>query len=475
METTSHGLRRELKLRDLVMMQVVLIFGLGWTGFAAKQGSSQVLLWLIAILLFYIPLAAVVMKLSRAMPVEGGVYQWTKAGISPFAGYMAGWSVTTSAVVIFASVGSQLANGFAWAAGSAGAAMETSKWFALLLTALFCLIAWFVNLRGLHVAKRLSDSCAVLWVVIVLVLLYLFVKGLFMGGLAARGAVSFTWPEFSLMTVGVLAKMSIGALSGFDNSAIFAEECRKPENDVALSVLIAAPAIAVMYVLTTASLLAFTPAVNIDLAAPIQQGIHAGFGNGTLGKVLTMIVVGVFSYALVASGVIIIAMVSRLPMVAGWDGLLPGWWSELHPTWRTPFKAIGSVCTAIMLMAVLSLWSAANQEAVQVLAGVAMAALCVVYMLLFGVILFGFRNTSQPPGPLIRMGALAAFVVALVSFVLQIVPLGEVNNSRVFAAKVGAGIMLTNGIGAYLYWNGARKLRQILVHSAVQGGGPPLV
>jgi glutamate:GABA antiporter len=474
METTSHGLRRELKLRNLVMMQVVLIIGLGWTGFAAKQGSSQLLLWLIAILLFYLPLAAVVMKLSRAMPMEGGVYQWTRAGISPFAGYMAGWCVTTYAVVIFASIGSQLANGFAWAAGPGGAAMGTSKWFALLLTATFCLIAWFVNVRGLHLVKRLSDSCAVLWVAIVLILLYLLVRALFMGGPAARGAMSFTWPEFSLLTVGVLAKMSIGALSGFDNSSVFAEECRHPGNDVARSVLIAAPAIAVMYVLTTASLLVYTPPANIDLAAPIQQGIHAGFGNGTLGKALTMIVVGVFSYALIASGVILIGMVSRLPMVAGWDGLLPGWWSELHPTWRTPLKAIGSVCAAIMLMAVLSLWGAANQEAVQALTAVAMAALCVMYMLLFGVILFGFRSTPQPPGPAIRLGALAAFVVALVSFVLQIVALGEVNDTAVFAAKVVAGILLTNGLGAYLYWNGARKLRETSLASAVAGDGPPL-
>ena len=67
MTTTSHGLRRELKLRDLVLMQVVLIFSLGWTGFAAKQGSGQIVLWLIAIVLFYMPLAAVVMRLSRTI------------------------------------------------------------------------------------------------------------------------------------------------------------------------------------------------------------------------------------------------------------------------------------------------------------------------------------------------------------------------------------------------------------------------
>src|ERR1700679_2854660 len=115
MQTTNHGLRRELRLRDLVPMQIVLIVWLGWTGFAAKQGPSQLVLWLMAIVLFYLPLAAVVMKLSRSLPVEGGVYQWAKEGLSPFAGYMAAWNLTVYSVSAFAVVGSLLANGFAYA------------------------------------------------------------------------------------------------------------------------------------------------------------------------------------------------------------------------------------------------------------------------------------------------------------------------------------------------------------------------
>lgn len=162
MQTRDHGLRRELKLRDLVLMQVVLIFSLYWIGFAAKQGSTQLVLWLIAIVLFYLPLAAVVMKLSRAMPVEGGVYQWTKQGVSPFAGYMAGWSITVYAVFAFAPFGSGLANGFAWVIGPGGSWMATSKLFALTLTALFCLSAYLVNVRGLHVGKWLSSAGSLL-------------------------------------------------------------------------------------------------------------------------------------------------------------------------------------------------------------------------------------------------------------------------------------------------------------------------
>lgn len=457
MEMSAHGLRRELRLRDLVMMQVVLIIGFPWTGFAAKQGSSQVVLWFIAILLFYLPLAAVVMKLSRAMPVEGGVYQWAKAGISPFAGYMAAWCITTYAVVAFASTGSQLANGFAWASGSSGAWMNTSKWFAMLLTGLFCLFCWLVNVRGLGLIKRLSDSAAVLWGATALLLFFLLVRALFDGRVATPRAVSLTWPGLSLATVGVLAKMAIGALSGFDNSAVFAEECRKPENDVARSVLIAAPAIAFMYVAATASLLAYTTPEHIDLAAPVQQAIHAGIGGGTFGTIVTWALVAIFSYATIASASILVGMVGRLPMVAGWDGLLPAWWSELHPTWRTPSKAIAAVCAAIMLMAVLSLWGAGNEEAYQTLIAAATAAICVMYMLLFSVILFGFRESPDPPGLGIRVGALAAFIVALVSFVLQIVPLGEVTDRATFALKVAAVILFTNSLGACLYWNGARK------------------
>lgn len=96
---------------------------------------------------------------------------------------MAGWSVTTYAVVMFASTGSQLASGFTWAAsqGGGGAWMGTSKWFALPPTAIFRLLAWLVNMHGLRLAKWLSDSCALLPVATILVLLCLLVKAPLMG------------------------------------------------------------------------------------------------------------------------------------------------------------------------------------------------------------------------------------------------------------------------------------------------------
>jgi glutamate:GABA antiporter len=438
---------------------VVLIFSLNWIGFAAKQGPTQLALWLIAIVLFYIPLAAVVMKLSRAIPVEGGSYQWIKEGYSAFAAYMAAWSLTVFSVFYAASNGPALANGFAWVAGPRGAWMATSKPFALALALGFCLLAYFVNVRGLHFAKWLSNSSSLLWFGIGLVLFFLVAKAWIVAAPLAHASFSFAWPGFSLLTVIVLAKISIGALGGFDCSAVFAEECRKPENDVARSVLIAAPLIALMYILGTAALLSYNTPANIDLAAPVQQVMHSGFGPGPGAVALTWIAVGTFSIALIAGQVVFLGMVARLPMVAGWDGLLPAWWSELHPVYRTPSKAIAAVMASVLLTSILSLWGAGNQEAVQVSAAVGVASLCVMYMLLFGVVLLAFRSGTVRTSLGLRLAALAGFLVALVSFVFQIVPVGDVASPAIFAVKVFVAICATSGTGAFLYWRGAQRAR----------------
>ncbi len=459
METGHHGLKRELKLWDLVAMQVVLIVWLGWTGFAAKQGPSQIVLWLLAIVLFYIPLAAVVMKLSRVMPVEGGAYAWVRAGLSPFAGYMAGWSLTVFAVTSFAGIGGTLANGIAYTSGSGGAWMATSLPFSLILALLASLIAYVLNVRGLHFSKWLSSAGSALTVGTFVVMLLLLVKAYAAGLPSARGAFSLAWPGFTVATVNIFTKMALGGPSGFDGSAVFSEECRKPENDVARSVMIAAPLIALMYILGTSTVLAYIPPAKVDLAAPVGQVMQAGFGAAGLGRTLAAISVAAFNVGYLAAFVMIIGMVARLPMVAGWDGLLPAWWSELHPRYRTPTKAIGAITAGYCVLATLSLIGASNQEAVQVSTGAGIGSVCIQYMLLFGTVLFGFRNRERPSWG-IRLAALSAFLVALVSLILELVAPGEVSNPNVFALKVGGVIVGANSVGAYLYWRGARRLKE---------------
>jgi amino acid transporter len=187
--------------------------------------------------------------------------------------------------------------------------------------------------------------------------------------------------------------------------------------------------------------------------------MEAGFGATGFGRALSATISLAFNVSLMASAVIIIGMVARLPMVAGWDGLLPRWWTDLHPRFRTPSKAIGAVAACILFLGVLSLFGDNNQEAVQVGISASIGGLCIMYMLLFSVILFGFRKREWRPGIGIRIGALAAFLAALVSLIFEIVPLSAVASRAIFAAKVTAVLCAANALGAYLYWRGARSAK----------------
>jgi glutamate:GABA antiporter len=444
-------------------MQLLLVVGLNVAGYAAKQGPSQVVLWLLAMVLFYLPLAAVVIKLSRAIPLEGGVYQWVKQGASPFAGYMAGWSLTIYGICFFGSYGSQLADGFAYAGGPTYSWMGTSPWFALLLMVLLCGLAFVLNVRGLHITKWLNTTGSLLTILVFLILLFLLIKAFVTSKPATAAAFSFALPGFSVLTLNVFTKMALFALSGFDQCAIFTEECRKPGNDVARSVLIAAPLIALMYILVTSTMLTYIAPANIDLAAPVSQVAQIGLGSTGIGRVLTMVTIGSFSFMLIATLILVVGMIARLPMVAGWDGILPAWWSELHPRFRNPSKAIAAVAASLVLMGALSLLGAHNQEAVQVLYAVGYGSYCLMYLLMFGAVVFGFRSASWRPGVAIRLAALAAFFVVLVCLGFEVVPIGEVASPLWFATKVTVALFVTNGLGAYLYWRGVRRAQRLLI------------
>src|SRR5437870_12973389 len=90
----AHGavFKKELGLSDLVLTQILFIVGLPWVGVAAKQGPSHVILWLGAMLFFYVPSAVVVIYLNRIMPLEGGLYQLAKLRFDNCTGVLVAWN-----------------------------------------------------------------------------------------------------------------------------------------------------------------------------------------------------------------------------------------------------------------------------------------------------------------------------------------------------------------------------------------------
>src|SRR5881409_3553563 len=92
-ETTQSApkLVRALKLRDLILFNLVAVLGLRHLGTTARFGPGSLLMWLIAAVFFFIPQGLAVIELSSRFPKEGGIYFWTKHALGEGHGFLCGW------------------------------------------------------------------------------------------------------------------------------------------------------------------------------------------------------------------------------------------------------------------------------------------------------------------------------------------------------------------------------------------------
>ena len=98
------ALKRGIRFRDLVLFYVVTVLSVRWTAAAASAGPSILVVWVAALLCFFIPLAASVMELASRHPEEGGIYIWTREAFGDFSGFICAWTYWMSNLPFFAAV-----------------------------------------------------------------------------------------------------------------------------------------------------------------------------------------------------------------------------------------------------------------------------------------------------------------------------------------------------------------------------------
>jgi amino acid transporter len=459
----SHRLRKTLRLRDLVPMQILLVVGVTWPGIAAREGPTHVSFWLAGVLLLFLPVAGVVQYCSRIWPYEGGVYQWTRHALGPFCGFISAWNFGLWALLIVSAIGLQTATSLSYSLGPQAAWMAGS---GTLVTLLNCVIFGFmllINIRGLGVGRWVAHfgTAATLSITLLLILL-LFVHPLADGAhphLAPQAPFSLALPALTLMTLNLFGKLAFNGLTGLEQVAVFAGEMRRPERDILRSAWIVAPMVALIYILMSGALLEYTAADQIDLVGPLSQVLGTAFGSAHtggsgLGTILGRISILLVALAVIAQDTVVLAETSRLPLVAAWDHLLPAGFTRLHSRYRTPTVSL-LVITALCVLLGLFAWIGAEaQEAFQVLATAANLCYAINYLLMFSVPLVAGGRFGKPPGILLRLACVAGAAVTLLSMVCALFPIVEVKDVGMYALKVGTTALVMNLIGAALFWRG---------------------
>ena len=454
----AQKLRRELRLSDLVLMQVLLVTTETCIGIAARQGPTQLVLWVTGILLFFVPLAVVVRFLGQVLPWEGGVYQWAKVGVGPFFGYIAAWNFWIYSIFLTSSLGLSIAESLSYTGGPSSAWMTTSFWFLLAVNVAVFSFILAVNIRGFRLGKWVAHAgtAAMLSVQFAIIVL-LFVRP--HGQAPVQAPFSWTLPPLTLLTLNLLTKITFTGLNGGEQIAVFAGEMRNPSRIIGQSIWIAAPVIALLYILSTGSLLSYVPATNVDLAAPISQLLGSALGLARSTNWIAVAGVSAIVALSMSQYTVIVAETSRLPLVAGWDGLLPKWFTRLHPTHRTPTRALVFVVLCCFFLAMVSIVGVARQEAFQLVITAAQASYGLYYLVLFAIPLVGQKTLSRRPGAVVRGCAAAGALATMAAIALQVVPIVDVRNAWGFGAKVAAVLIGANLVGWLLYRRARAGLR----------------
>jgi len=435
---------------------------------AAQIGPSSLGLWVLGVVLFFFPVALIVIELSARIPGEGGLYLWSKAAFGEAHGFIAGWSYWVSNLVFFPAMLLFGAGAFLHVGGERWVGWSGHAGY----NATYCLAAlWgatLLNIFGLHRAKWLLNiGGTATWLAGAMIAVGGAIAW-FKFGPATPLSVGGLVPRFeSFESFSTLASMAL-AYSGLELGVILGGEIREPSRTIPRAIVISGVAIAGIYITGTAALLVALPAQSIDVVSGIPQALSAvgaRLGMSLFGPLVAVLIVlnNLGCLGAWVSGT------ARLPFVVGLDRYLPVWMAWLHPRHGTPWVALlvqGAVATGILFLA---LSGSTVHEAFVVLNDMTLILAFLPLLYLFGSLPVlwrrgvdaaarGVRSRSSQVGYWFLTGL--GFATTLLAIVTSMVPPASVADRGVFFLKVAGGCLLLIGIGLACFFYERRQLRR---------------
>ena len=457
--SSNHHLSRQLTLRDLVLSQVLTVVGSSWVGLAAGLGHAQTLVWLFAFAVFYAPMAVAVYFLNREMPLEGGLYVWARRSFGDTVGFLTAWNIWAYGIFVIAFLLFQLPSEFAFMIGPSAAWIPDNHLVVLTSLAVLLTLLTLSAIRGLALGKWIHNISGI---AMMTAFALLIVAPLW--AYAHHAPIHFTpfelhFPKTDPTSLALIGQI-IFAAGGLEYIAIMAGEAKSPSRDIGLSILIASPIIVVMFILGTASVLAFHELTHstINYIAPIPQTLRLAFGDSAVATLLARFVILLLQIRILGAASFIFTGVARLPMAAGWDHLIPAWFSRLHPRYRTPRNSIVFATVLIAALVVLGSAGVHAAEAFNVLNNASTEFYVLAYLVMFAIPILGLKLFARKVPLWVSLLCAIGFLSTLFTFLLNAYPFDTASAPLPFAAKILGTTLLVNLLGYAFYRS--RSLRQ---------------
>lgn len=437
-------LRRELRLGDLIFLNITAVASVRWVAAAAHAGPGSISLWVLAIVAFFVPSAFVVSSLSQRFPDEGGLYVWTKRAFGDWHGFLCAWLYFLSNLLFVPSLAlaAIAVSGFIWHADPVELAQNRT--YTLTATLILLWGAYLAHLFGLKIGKwagNIGGVATYLTAALIMAVATWLVS--------REGSVT----RFNLLPAPNWDNLNIWsqiafALVGLELGPILGGEIINPRRNVPRAAWISAAACAVFYIGGTSAILALLRPPEISQVTGLAQAAQvAGTRLGlTAFSPLFALLIVIGTFGSLASW---IAGNTRLPFVIGLDHYLPQSFARLHPRWATPYISVLTQAIASTVLLAATQAGETVTAAYQILVDMTVITTLVPFLYIFAT---GWKYGQ-------RLAASLGLGISAIAIVLSMVPPPEVKSWAIFELKVIGGCLLLGSVGWVIFARHSRTQR----------------
>jgi amino acid transporter len=454
-------LKRSLRFRDLTLFYVVTILSVRWVATAAAAGPGTLVVWILALLGLFLPLAASVLALATRYPDEGGLYVWTREAFGDRTAFLAAWTYWMSNLPYFPAILYFGAGSALVAFGRHGRALAASPAYYMGF-AVFCLVGIMaLNVRGIEAGKWLNNICSIGGWLPILILIVLAAAFATHHGSATRFTVASMTPHLTVQNA-IFWSTIFFAFAGCEAGSFMGDEIHNAQRILPRALFIAGSIIAIAYIAGTTALLIALPSDAVSGVDGFMRGAERLCGSLHMPWLIPLLA-GLVTLSAIGGAAGYLSATSRLPFVAGIDRYLPAAFGSIHPRYRTPWVALIVYGSAGIVVAILGQAGTTVRGAYDVLVSMAVITMFIPYLLLFAALIRLVRRgllTRLPlPGgaPVAIILAVVGFASTAVTIVLSTIPAPDDANPLLAVAKVLLSTLAILLTGLVVFALGRRK------------------
>lgn len=319
--------KRVLSVFSLVMINVIAVDSLRTVAITAKLGLSLVSYYLIAAIIFFIPVALIAAELATAFPNRGGLYVWVREAFGMRAGFITIWLQWVYNVVWYPTILAFITSTFSYLFA---AQLANNKVYLLASSISLFWLFTALNCFGMRLSSLVSTIGAIFGTILpMLGIIILGFLWLIQGHPIELTQYSSILPKFdSIGNLPLFGAVLFGLL-GMEMSAVHAEEVKNPQRDYPRALLYSTIIIFSTLVLSSLAVIMVVPAPKLSLVSGFIEAYSVFFNLYHMPWMTSVIAILISLGGLSCVSAWIIGPTKGL-LVAAQDGSLPSQFGQTN-------------------------------------------------------------------------------------------------------------------------------------------------